>query len=129
MPLDNHHWTTEEDLKLLNGKSSKTFMINTVFYVLDFFDHRNKNAPDIMIKWEDVFDEDRGFFIEADLSFPENIKEKLEEFPPAPHHCTFSKEEVSQYARDLLEAENLNFSPQRKLCLTLLDKKVFQEII
>ena len=103
MPLLDFMWSPKEELELLN----------------DFFKHRNEG---LMLKWSDVFDEDIGFFIEADLSFTDEAKEKLRDFPPAPHHCTLMEDQISEFSKGLLDAEKIKFQPSRKLCITLLEK-------
>ena len=68
MPHSKFVWASVEELKLLN----------------DFFNIRSDPERE-NVSWDAIWEADTGFFIEADLSFPQHIKKDLANFPPAPH--------------------------------------------
>lgn len=107
LPHSDFQWAPEEDLK----------------WIKMFFNARASGQKDI--KWSKYCNDDTGYFIEADIEFPEHLKEKLSNFPPAPHKVKIPKESLSEYARNMLEESNENYVETEKLCVTLCDKKKY----
>ena len=107
LPHSDFHWAPEEDLKWINM----------------FFEARSSGKKDI--KWSDYCNDDTGYFIEADIEFPDHLKEKLKNFPPAPHKIKIEKEALSEYARNMLDESNEKYVETEKLCVTLCDKKKY----
>lgn len=85
------------------------------------FDHRNDHVPKgEVMAWSDLFSQDEGFYIECDIEIPEDLQEKLESYPPAPHHKTLVPSDLSQFCHDLAEAAKTPLNPSStKLCVTL----------
>ena len=107
LPHSRFRWGSEEDLKWINM----------------FFEARASGAKDL--KWSDYCDEDTGFFIEADLDFADEDKDKMSNFPPAPHKVKIDKEALSEYVKDMLDETNENYIESEKLCVTLCQKKKY----
>ena len=65
----------------------------------------DENKFDRIVKLEDIIktpdDSDNGFFIEADLTYPDNMKEKTKRFPFAPENKKINLEEFSNYMKEL----------------------------
>ena len=65
-----------------------------------------------------------GYFIEADLEYPEVLHDLHNSFPLGPEKTNIKKDMLSEYQNNL--AEKLGFKPGgEKVCLTLNDKKKY----
>ena len=65
-----------------------------------------------------------GYFIEADLEYPETLHDLHNSFPLGPEKTNIKKDMLSEYQNNL--AEKLGFKPGgEKVCLTLNDKKKY----
>ena len=110
LPHSDFQWAPSEDLKLINK----------------FFEVRAEGTKSgEKIKWGDYFDDETGYFIEADIEFPEHLKEKMSNFPPAPEKTKIEKEALSEFARNMLDDTNEKYIESEKLCLTLCNKKKY----
>ena len=63
---------------------------------------------------------DIGYFIEVDLRYPENIKEKTKKFPPAPENKNIHKDKYNDYMKTVRPK---NFTKAKKLICDWSDKK------
>ena len=106
LPHSGFHWAPEEDLKWINM----------------FFEAR---ASGENLKWDKYCNDETGYFIEADIEFPEHLKEKMSNFPPAPHKVKIDKDSLSEYARNMIDESNENYLDSEKLCVTLCSKKKY----
>ena len=79
--------------------------------------------PDLHIKWLDEIlntqdDGDIGYFVEVDLRYPENIKEKTKNFPFCPENKIIDK-----YNEYMKEIKPKNYLKSKKLKCEWTDKK------
>ena len=110
LPHSDFQWASPEDLQLINK----------------FFEVRAEGTKSgTKIKWSDYFNDETGYFIEADIEFPEHLKEKMANFPPAPEKTKIEKEALSEFARNMLDEANEKYIESEKLCLTLCNKKKY----
>lgn len=110
LPHSDFQWAPSEDLKLINK----------------FFEVRAEGTKSgEKIKWGDYFEPDIGYFIEGDIEFPEHLKEKMSNFPPAPEKTKIEKEALSEFARNMLDDTNEKYIESEKLCVTLCNKKKY----
>ena len=107
LPHSGFHWAPEEDLKWINM----------------FFDARASGESNL--EWSKYCNDDTGYFIQADIEFPEHLKEKLSNFPPAPHKVKIDKDSLSEYARNMIDESNENYLESEKLCVTLCPKEKY----
>ena len=84
LPHSKFQWASEKEIEILN----------------DFFKIRADSED---IKWEDIWEEDVGFFIEADIEFPDDVKSKLANFPPAPHRVKITHSALSEFTQNLIQ--------------------------
>ena len=89
MPHSKFVWASVEELKLLN----------------DFFNIRSDPERE-NVSWDAIWEADTGFFIEADLSFPQHIKKDLANFPPAPHRVQVTHAALTEFQKKLIEQKN-----------------------
>ena len=67
-------------------------------------------------------DQDIGYFIEADLEYPDHLHDAHNSFPLGPEKTSIRKDMLSDYQNNI--AEKLGVKPGgEKVCLTLNDKK------
>ena len=67
-----------------------------------------------------------GYYIEADVSFPDKTKKNLRDFPPTPSHTSIPFEGLSSFAQQSfteIYGEKATYEPDAKLMLTFDDKK------
>ena len=81
--------------------------------------------PDVyMNKLDEVLntpdDSDIGYFVEVDLKYPDNIKEKTKNFPIAPENKIIHKDEYNTYMKKL---KPKNYTKFKKLICDWTDKK------
>ena len=69
--------------------------------------------------------ENRGCIIECNLEYPDSCKFKTKDFPLAPEHTIFKEEVLSEYQLNLLEEQETKLGKEKKLFLTLYDKKKY----
>ena len=76
------------------------------------------------IKLEDILytpdDSDIGYFVEVDLKYPDNIKEKTKHFPFAPENQKIDPDDFSEY---LKEIKSDTYAKTKKLVCNWSDKK------
>ena len=76
------------------------------------------------IKIEDILntpdDSDIGYFIEVDLKYPDNIKEKTKNLPFAPVNKKINPDNFSDYMKEIKPD---NYTPTKKLICDWSDKK------
>ena len=65
----------------------------------------NNIDVDTILKTPD--DNDIGYIIECDLEFPQEIHDKLKEYPPCPENLAPSKEMLSEYQKKIAEQNNV----------------------
>ena len=77
-----------------------------------------------------------GFFIDADIEYPEEIHEETSDYPLLANQETILLEEQSPYQRSLIEKFNLSRKPSRKLVQSCRDQNnyvmhmsLFQEVV
>ena len=67
-----------------------------------------------------------GYYIEADVSFPDKAKKRLKDFPPTPSHTAVNFDELSSFAQQAfteIHGEKTTYDPEPKLMLTFDTKK------
>ena len=69
--------------------------------------------------------ENRGCIIECDLEYPDSCKFKTKNYPLAPEHMIVKEEMLSPYQLNLLEEQETKLGKEKKLFLTLYDKKKY----
>ena len=70
-------------------------------------------------------DSDKGYRLECQLEYPEDIHDATDAFGFAPEHIRVNPDDLSDYTRDLAEECGISLErlrDTRKLCLTLTDK-------
>ena len=67
-------------------------------------------------------DSDIGFFIEVDLRYPDEIKEKTKKFPFCPENKIFPKDNYKDYVK---KTQIKNYTKFRKILCDSTDKKNF----
>jgi hypothetical protein len=60
-------------------------------------------------------DSDVGYIVECDLEFPEEIQDKLKEFPPCPETLAPTKDMLSQYQQKTVEKNDMKIGKCAKL--------------
>ena len=65
-------------------------------------------------------DSDIGYFIEADLRYPDNIKEKTKNFPFCPENKIIGKDKYNDYMKEI---KPKNYVKSKKLICDWIDKK------
>ena len=77
-----------------------------------------------LIKLEDLLntpdDSDIGYFVEVDLKYPDNIKEKTKNFPFAPVNKKNDRESFSEYMKEIIPD---TYTQTKKLICDWSDKK------
>ena len=68
--------------------------------------------PDLYMNWlEEILstpdDNDIGYFVEVDLRFPDNIKEKTKNFPLAPENKVIPKDKYNEYMKEIKPRSNI----------------------
>ena len=82
-------------------------------------------------KWEDNPDyyknipKGRGCIVECDLEYTTKAKINTRKFPLAPEHMIAEKEMLSEHQVNLLEKLDIKLGKEKKLFLTLFDKKKY----
>ena len=86
----------------------------------------DENKFDINVKLEDILntdgDSDIGYFVEVDLKYPDNIKEKTEYFPFAPENEKINPDDFNDY---LNKIKPKNYKSHIKLLCDWIDKKKY----
>ena len=67
----------------------------------------------------------RGCIVECDLEYPDLCKFKTKNFPLAPEHMVVKEEMLSKYQLNLMKKLKIKLGKQKKLFLTLYDKKKY----
>ena len=79
---------------------------------------------DKSIKLEDILyttdDSDIGYFVEVDLKYPDNIREKTKNFPFAPVNQKSNPDDFSDYMKDIIPD---TYTQNKKLICDWNDKK------
>ena len=108
LPHSKFEWASKQELDILN----------------DFF--KIRNDPELEnVSWDTIWDENVGFFIEADITFPDHVKKDLANFPPAPHRVKCTHAALSEFSRNLIEESGVHYIEGEKLCVTLCDRKSY----
>ena len=108
MPHSKFVWASVEELKLLN----------------DFFNIRSDPERE-NVSWDAIWEPDTGFFIEADLSFPQHIKKDLANFPPVPHRVQVTHAGLTEFQKKIIEQSGGDYTEGEKLCVTLCDRESY----
>ena len=78
------------------------------------------------VKLEDILntpdDSDIGYFVEVDLKYPDNIKERTKNFPFAPENKKINPDDFSDYMKKIKPD---NYTQSKKLICDWSDKKIF----
>jgi len=95
----------------------------------------SESLPYQDIKWnhdvtlDDVLntpdDNETGYIVEVDLSFPRELHDKFKEFPPCPESLCPKTEWLSDFQHDLMEKYNIKNTKCSKLVPHLLDHKKY----
>ena len=91
----------------------------------------SQKLPTKDFKWEEDPDyyknipEGRGCIVECDLEYPNLCKFNTRRFPLAPEHMIVKEEMLSKYQLKLMEKLNIKLGKEKKLFLTLYDKKKY----
>ena len=91
----------------------------------------SQKLPTKDFKWEEDPDyyknipEGRGCIVECDLEYPNLCKFNTRRFPLAPEHMIVKEEMLSKYQLKLLEEQEIKLGKEKKLFLTLYDKKKY----
>lgn len=108
LPHSKFEWASKQELEILN----------------DFF--KIRNDPDQEnVSWDEIWEQNVGFFIEADISFPPEVKKDLANFPPAPHRVKCTHAALSEFSRNLIEESGDHYIEGEKLCVTLENKESY----
>ena len=94
LPHSKYEWASKEDVKLIQM----------------FFDARACGAEVDWDKDMKIFNEGTGLFIEADIEIPDEVKDKLENFPPAPHKAMIKEAALSEYAKKLYDELKIHYN-------------------
>ncbi len=108
LPHSNFEWASKQELDILN----------------EFFRIRSDPEAD-NVDWDKIWDSNVGFFIEADISFPDDVKKDLANFPPAPHRVTCTHAALSEFSQNLIADSGINYTEGQKLCVTLADRESY----
>ena len=82
--------------------------------------------PDLYMNWlEEILntpnDNEIGYFLEVDLKYPDNIKEKTKHFPICPENKIIPKEKYNEYMNEI---KHKNYTKSKKLICDWSDKKI-----
>jgi len=66
-------------------------------------------------------DDEVGYIIECDLTYPTHLHNSHNDYPMAPEHLTVTRDMLSQFAESLLDPSR-PWKPTKKLVPNLLDK-------
>jgi hypothetical protein len=103
------------DANNLYGKSmSEPLPYNNLQFIMNYSLDDILNAAD---------NNEIGYILEVDLSFPEHIHDKLREFPPCPENTDIKEEWLSDYQKNLMKQLNIKGSHCDKLVPHLYDHK------
>ena len=69
-------------------------------------------------------EQNKGYFLEVDLEYPQELHESHDTFPCAPEHVEIKEEMLSNYQKDLGSKLGVKYGGG-KLCLTLKDKEKY----
>ena len=67
-------------------------------------------------------DSDFGYFVEVDIKYPDNIKEKTKNFPFAPENKIIDKDKYIDYMNKI---KHKNYTKTKKLICDRSDKKKY----
>ena len=81
--------------------------------------HKNVKLEDILNTPDDI---DIGFFIEVDLTYPDNIKEKTKNFPFAPENEKINPDSFTDYMKEIIPD---SYTQTGKLICDWSDKKFY----
>ena len=82
-----------------------------------------------LVEWEEFMkaqkdEQEKGYFLEVDLEYPEELHDTHDTFPCAPEHVRIEKDMLSDYQKELGEKLEVKYGGE-KLCLTLNDKEKY----
>ena len=84
----------------------------------------DKIKLNINVNLEDILntpdDSDIGYFVEVDLKYPDNIKQKTKNFPFAPENKKINPDTFNEYMKEI---KSDNYTPTKKLICDWPDKK------
>jgi hypothetical protein len=126
----------EECMKKLKNKENLNEFLKEKYLL--YLDANNlygwamsQKLPTRDFQWEEEEDyylnvpKGRGCIVECDLKYTKQCKKETWKYPLAPEHLIPREEELSEYQLQLLEKQNLKLGKQKKLFLTLYDKKKY----
>jgi hypothetical protein len=122
-----------------NNKYMKNYLDDVVSSYITYLDANNlygnamvEKMPCDDFKWEDVdrfYDiqnvnssDDRGYILEVDLEYPENLHDLHNEYPLAPENIKITKNMLSPYCKDLLNKLDTRHVSTSKLTPNLMNK-------
>jgi len=89
----------------------------------------SQELPTKDFKWEESEEyykhipKGRGCIVECDLEYTEDCKQKTKNYPLAPEHFVATEDMLSDYQLDLLDNQKTKLGKEKKLFLTLYNKK------
>ena len=121
--------------KIKNGENLNDFLKENFLLYLDannLYGHAmSQPLPTGDFKWEENenyyknIPKGRGCIVECDLEYPDLCKFKTKNFPLAPEHMVVKEEMLSKYQLNLMKKLKIKLGKQKKLFLTLYDKKKY----
>ena len=121
--------------KIKNGENLNDLLKEKFLLYLDannLYGHAmSQPLPTGDFKWEEEenyyknIPKGRGCIVECDLEYPDSCKFKTKRFPLAPEHMVVKEEMLSEYQRNLMKKLNIKLGKEKKLFLTLYDKKKY----
>lgn len=82
----------------------------------------SRDAIDYRVTFSDS-DGDRGYLLQVDLEYPENLHEAHNDFPMIAEQLKVTADMLSKYNKELLEENKIKFTSQSKLCPNFYPKE------